>query len=267
MVDATVIGASGFVGAALVRRLRADGIDVAAIGRGESLPSGLGDVFFCAGLTADFRSRSHDTIDAHVCAVNQILKRRDLSSLTYLSSTRVYQRSLSGAEDATIPVDPRDPSDLYNLSKLTGEAICLADPRSSIRAVRLSNVFAARDRSENFLNSVVREALHRNEVTILAGRSAAKDYISLRDAVDAIARMPICATSRLINIASGHQISNEVIGALVEKHLGAVVHYSEKDTGSIFPTVEVSRMREELAIRPAAFVDSFIDYVAELRQS
>lgn len=264
MAEATVLGARGFIGAALVRRLRQSGADVAAVGRGDSLPARLGHVYFCAGLTADFRTRLHDTIDAHVTALNELLRAYALDSLTYLSSTRVYQRTDSGHEDSLLCVDPRDPSDLYNLSKLTGESICLSDRRDTIRVVRLSNVFGVGDESDNFLAAIVREASETGSVLIKSGRNGAKDYIALEDAVEAITLMPTRARSRIVNVAGGLRHSNGEIGDILARLLGAQVRYDETEASAVFPNIDNGRMRHELGVEPTPFARAFSDFAGGL---
>ena len=52
-----------------------------------------------------------------------------------LSSTRVYARSENTDELVQpLPCLSSDPSDLYNLSKLMGEALVLQDPRPGMKA-------------------------------------------------------------------------------------------------------------------------------------
>ena len=186
-----------------------------------------------------------------------------LSSFTYLSSTRVYMHSCDGREDSAIIVDPQQPSDLYNLSKLTGEAICLADPRPALRVVRLANVFGAGDNSNNFLAAVAREGAARGKVTIGTGRGASKDYIALDDAVEAIFRMPFQATSRLINVASGVNTPNTLIGELLDRR-GIDVAYDEAFPGPLFPVIDNRRMRDELGVQPRRFEESFTEYLSTL---
>jgi nucleoside-diphosphate-sugar epimerase len=257
VTDATVIGARGFIGAQLAGRLEAAGMAVAAVGRGDPMPARPGHVYFCAGLTADFRARLHDTVEAHVTLISKILQRDDFESLTYLSSTRVYQRARSGDEDALLTVDPREPSDLYNLSKLTGEALCLADPREGVRVVRLSNVVGAADPSANFLNAVLREARQEGEVLMLAGAKAAKDYIALEDAVEAIHRMPLRACSRLVNVAAGRRVSNAEVAQLLQTLLGVTTRFATPANEIVFPAVANRRMREELGVEPEPFESLF----------
>lgn len=256
MTAATVIGAAGFVGSALTAHLRRIGMDVATPCRDEQLKGDLGHVFFCAGLTADFRSRLFDTIEAHVTAAASILRHGRFASFVYLSSTRVYQRSATGAEDEKLVVDPGDPSDVYNLSKLTGEALCLADRRPSVRVVRLSNIFGPGDRSDNFLTSLLRDARGEGRVHIQGSRTVAKDYIALDDAVAALARIPTHARSRLINIASGTSTSNGEIGDMIAARFSVPVSYGAA-CGPDFPAMDNHRMREELGIEPLPFAQAF----------
>ena len=256
MTNVTVIGASGFVGSALATYLRSIGMNVATPRRDEQPTGDLGHVFFCAGLTADFRSRLFDTIEAHVTAAASILKHGSFASFVYLSSTRVYQRSVSGAESEKLVVDPQDPSDVYNLSKLTGEAICLADARPTVKVVRLSNIFGPGDQSDNFLTSLLRDARTRRQVHIQGARVTSKDYIALDDVIAALARVPTHARSRLINIASGISVSNGEIGDMIEVLLDVPVTYG-LTPGPSFPAIDNCRMREELGIHTTSFSDAF----------
>lgn len=253
---AVVIGGAGFVGSALARKLKSDGLPTLTIGRGDSLPTQAGDIFFCAGVTADFRHRPYDTLEAHVALVSDVLRRVDFVSLTYLSSTRVYQEAAAGKEDVTLMVNPNDPSHLYNLSKLTGEAACLCDPRAMVRVVRLSNVFGKGGSSENFLDAVVGEALRNGHVHIRSSAEAAKDYIAVDDVVDALVRVPENATSRLMNLASGAPTTNARIGELLIELLGAKVSYGT-DVGMAFPVIDIDRMRAELGVIPRPFESAF----------
>src|ERR1041384_6411865 len=64
----TVLGASGFIGSHLLARLRKLKLQCQGVGRNNPLPDGnLGNAVYCIGVTADFRSRLFDTVDAHVC--------------------------------------------------------------------------------------------------------------------------------------------------------------------------------------------------------
>ena len=153
----TILGAAGFVGGELTRELRRQGHRVQAIGRGDTPPDGkdLGHVFFCIGITSDFRSQPFATMQAHIAALEPVLQRGGFESLTYLSSTRVYKRALQTHEGSEIPVSVSDADDIYNISKLAGESVCLSCGQPNVRVARLSNVVGANDSSSNFLADIV----------------------------------------------------------------------------------------------------------------
>ena len=121
-MKAAVFGAHGFIGRHLCGHLRSEGWEVLALGRGDDAWRGqpLGHIFYCVGLTADFRSHPFETIDAHVSFATEVLRQADFESFLYCSSTRVYAGCERAIETARLEVDPSDPSDLYNLSKLMG---------------------------------------------------------------------------------------------------------------------------------------------------
>ena len=82
----TVLGASGYIGSRLVAHLRAQGHTVWAPARGDAevFTRPLGHVMYCVGLTADFRTRPFDTVDAHVGLLAEVLRRAQFDSLLYL---------------------------------------------------------------------------------------------------------------------------------------------------------------------------------------
>ncbi|MBV9064181.1 MAG: NAD-dependent dehydratase, partial [Methylobacteriaceae bacterium] len=91
MNEVTILGASGFIGSNLRRAVQAAGLPCYAPGRAEALRTGpLGTVFYCIGVTADFRTRPFDTVAAHVCRLSRVLQGCEFDALIYLSSTRVY---------------------------------------------------------------------------------------------------------------------------------------------------------------------------------
>ena len=73
----TVLGASGYIGSRLVAHLQAQGHTVWAPTRGDTevFARPLGHVIYCVGLTADFRTRPFDTVDAHVGLLAEVLRR------------------------------------------------------------------------------------------------------------------------------------------------------------------------------------------------
>ena len=154
----TVLGAAGFVGSALVAALQCAGHRVRPVTRG-TLPA----------LLETHRDAGH---------VIDCLAGLHFESFLFLSSTRVYARADATQEDAPLPCVPADPSDLYNLTKLAGEAICLADPRQSVRVVRLSNVYGDAMPNDTLLGQLLREGHAAGAVRFRCAGGSAGMWIS-----------------------------------------------------------------------------------------
>ena len=86
----TVLGSSGFIGSHVASLAATNGHDVVCPTRNANLAGrSLGHAIYCIGLTADFRTRPHETIHAHVSKLQEVLQTTTFDSLVYLSSTRV----------------------------------------------------------------------------------------------------------------------------------------------------------------------------------
>jgi nucleoside-diphosphate-sugar epimerase len=243
-MKAAVFGASGFVGRHLAAHLEAQGWHVRRILRGDEGWRGeaLGHAFFCVGLTADFRTRPFETIDAHVGFAAEVLRAARFDSFLYCSSTRVYARCAAASETTPLIVDPADPSDLYNLSKLMGEAACLAVPRSEVRVARLSNIMGADPGSDNFLTAVVREAVRDGKVVLGGAPASAKDYIAIDEAVAALARIATHGRERVYNVASGRNTTHAEVADALRAASGSTVETARGAPVSRFPAIDVTRM-------------------------
>jgi nucleoside-diphosphate-sugar epimerase len=212
----TILGAGGFIGAALVAWLESQDHAVHAVTRA-SLPALLasrrpaGHVIDCIGLTGDFRSRPMDTAEAHVGLVAQCLSELHFDSFLLLSSTRVYGRASATHEDTALPMLPADPSDLYNVTKLAGESLCLADPRHTIRVARVSNVYGITMPAETFLGQVLREGQDTGEILFRQGAASAKDYVSVVAVVRMLPAIAARGRQRIYNLATGSNTSHATI--------------------------------------------------------
>lgn len=254
----TVLGAGGFIGSHLMRHLSAAGAECFAPARADPaiLQRDLGHVIFCIGVTADFRGRPLDTMEAHVCKLVQLLRHGRFESLLYLSSTRVYQGAARADEPARIAVDPSSPSDLYNLSKLAGEAVCLSQDRPTLRVARLSNVYGTHDESDNFLASVVRDAALAGRVMLRTAPESEKDYVNVDDVAEALIRIAGSGRSRVYNVAGGENVANAAILERLRTLTGCVVEVQPEAPVVRFPPISIARMQAEFDYRPRRLLES-----------
>jgi nucleoside-diphosphate-sugar epimerase len=246
----TVLGAGGWIGSALVAELQRQKRPVLAVDRA-GLQAWLDDnnqqgpVIYAIGLTADFRQRPHCTVEAHVSLVSQVLQRPGIERLLLLSSTRVYSRSVDTRETATLPCLSSDPSDIYNLSKLLGEALVLQDSRPGLKVVRLSNVIGPGQPPSTFMGALLQEAKQKGVVTIQQSADTCKDYVALADVVRLLPLIAERGRQRLYNLGRGRNISHAEVAAWLERE-GVPVRFAAQAGDSIcFSPLQVERLTVE----------------------
>lgn len=212
---------------------------------------------YCIGLTADFRSRPWDTVDAHVGILRNLLAKGQFASLTYLSSTRVYLGGNAGHEDAPLTVRPEAPDQLYNLSKLMGESLCHAAhrPEKPVRVVRLSNVVGGDLNSDNFIYALLREALATGAIQLNSSLDSAKDYIALADVTRMLEQIASHGQARCYNLASGQQTRHGEIVQAIAALTGARVSVAADAPRMDFPAIDIRRLREEFGFAPQPPLD------------
>jgi nucleoside-diphosphate-sugar epimerase len=240
----TVFGATGFIGRHLVAHLNAQGWNLFTPARGD--PSWrnrpLGHVFYCIGLTADFRSRPFETIQAHVSQLAEIVEHADFDHFLYCSSTRVYQDASSTHETADLIVNPNRADHLYNLSKLMGESACLVSGQSGMSVVRLSNVYDLTTRSGNFLQCVLRDAHLSKHVHLKSALLSSKDYIHVADVNAAMELISSGKMTGTINLASGQNVSHAEILEVLCKATRCRVTVDEDAPIQTFPRINIERL-------------------------
>ena len=263
----TVLGASGFIGSNLVRRLEAESIPCRSPSRDENvMGKPLGHVVYCVGLTADFRERPFDTVRAHVAHLLDILERAEFDSFLYLSTTRVYAGSDSSGEDSTIQVNPTKANDLYNISKIMGESLSLGSRRPNVRVARLSNVYGRDFTSPNFLASVIREAVENNRVVLRTSLRSEKDYVSVDDVTRLLPRIALSGRHQIYNIASGVNTSNAELMEVIKRAVGCPVEVAGDAQTVRFPRISIERIREEFDFSPSLVLDSLAELVNDYQQ-
>lgn len=254
MTHYTVLGAGGYLGGHMARYLRQRGEAVRTPARDapEIFVEELGRVIYCVGLTGDFIDRPLDTVDAHVGLLTALLRRARLSSLVYLSSTRLYDSTAGLAhEDATLVLDPRDRRHIYDLSKATGEALCHAFPHRQLVIARLSSVFDDALGNDTFLNETCRKALELPAFEVETSPEIERDYIHVDDVCAALFALSQSPRHRVYNVASGVNLSNRALIELVGRETGCTITLRERPADRSVPRIDVTRLGEEFQIFPA----------------
>lgn len=251
----TIFGAGGFVGRHLVARLAGDDVEIHAVTR-EAWPavgSDLGHVIFTIGMTADFREKPFETVESQVLRLAEALRNYRFTSFLYLSSTRLYRQQADTREKAALAVRPAVADDLYNATKLAGEALVLALPNPACRVARLSNLYGAPSPSHSFLAQVVAEAKARGRVTFRTAPDSQKDYLDVESAAAALVDIARAGRHRLYNVASGENVSHAAIGAALAR-LGLPCDFAPDAPESRFTPIAIDRLVGEFAFRPKSLL-------------
>lgn len=263
----TLLGATGFIGSHLARRLQELGMNVFAPHRTDSLTGmDLGDVIYCVGLTADFRSHPFEAVEAHACHLLHVLRDNRCRSFVYLSSARIYERNAAPArEDDPVQVSSLNPGDLYNISKLMGESLSLVWGGKTA-VVRLSNVYGEDFASQNFLSTVINQAVSTAKVTLKTSPDSEKDYVSIHDVVDGLIQITLRGRQNIYNLASGTNVSNGELTRRISELIDCEVAYDPAAARVKFPVIDIDRMRSEFGFQPRSVLDDLSNLVDSYRR-
>jgi nucleoside-diphosphate-sugar epimerase len=239
----TVLGAGGFVGGRLARRLAQQGQAPWTPARGDPdlLRRDLGVVYYCAGLTADYDQRPFDTVEAHASLVSEIIRTGRFERLVYCSSTRLYDGLPQAEVDEASPLvfEVADPRRVYDLSKALGENLTLARAGGRGAVARLSNVFDWGEGAPGFLSEWLIKARETRDLVLESSPHIRRDYIHLDDVVSAL--IAIAAGSGVYNVASGALASNAEI-AEVFREEGWTVRFTRDADPPSPPNASAARL-------------------------
>jgi len=264
----TILGSKGFVGSHLSEYFLRSGIDFYAPERDDNsiFKKNLRNVIYCIGVTADFRKRLFDTVKAHVCYLAHVLEHARFDSFLYLSSTRVYKKTDGTGEDDLIKVNPLEEDDLYNISKVMGESLCFSSKIPNARVVRISNIFGEDFVSDNFLASIIRDAVIKNKIVFNTALSSEKDYVSIDDVVKLLPLIAQKGKHRIYNVASGANVSNSELASRIKSVSGCAIEVIKDADIVVFPKISIDRISSEFNFRPVSILNTIDFFIAAYKK-
>lgn len=267
MTQVSIFGGKGFIGGRLAAHYQSLGRDVRVISRDNWPKDGeaLGEVIYAIGMTAAFRRFPLQTAQTQVTNLHEVLSRYTYASLLYLSSTRVYRGARSTHEDAPLLLNPTRPDEVFNASKLAGEALCAALDNPKVRVARLANVYGASDHSEVFLTDVMHEAVRTGKVLLRSSPQSAKDFIHVEDAVALLAAISKGGRHGFYNVASGVNTTNGEL-ADVLRSLDVDVQFLPDAPEILFPLIDTSRARAEFPIVPKSLTNTLTHVYRDIKK-
>lgn len=269
---ATVIGARGVIGSALVRHLQATGWNCRTPARDATWPemqAPLGVVFYCAGMTADYLAQPAATLEAHVGLLSRVLQSRDYESLVYLSSTRLYDAlppQAIATEDIALAVHSTEPRHLYDITKLAGESLCFALGQGKARVARLACVYD-RSGTQGFLPQLLDEVQAAPAGSTLRLQSSphySRDYVHLSDVVRLLVDIATRGTHAIYNVASSVNVANAELAAWVQQYSGRQMEFASQTRPASPARVDVQRAAAEFQWTPLQAHDMLRSWLTTL---
>ena len=248
----TIFGSTGRIGSYLKKKLTSDGNTVFSPSRKDYYLAhkNLGHVIYCSGVTSDFRYRSFDTVESHVCLLSFLLKHKNFESFNYLSSTRLNFPKKSYINKISPKFYGGHEVDIYNASKLTGEALCLQSKISNVKITRICHVVNPNDKQrQNFLSDICGQA-KRGEIVLNSSLQTKKNYIHIDDLCFLLQLIGPFGKKNFYNIGSNNLISNnEIIKKLIKITQCSVITSNDAQT-ILESKINISILKKEFNYQP-----------------
>lgn len=281
-----VLGAGGFLGTNLCRRLVASGARVRAFSRQFLFPRELegADVFqgdFSDPLTLAAAIEGHEVVFHLVHATTPQSANRDMvgdvqrsvvSSLALLDISRTLgvKRIVFVSSGGVIyglakliptpEIAPTDPITAYGVSKLAIEKyLALYEHLHGLdyRVLRVANPFGPFQmprKNQGIVAALISRALNDESIEIWGDGTVVRDYIFVADVIDALAAAASDQSrTRIFNIGTGQGRSLREVIAATERQLGKTLRIEWRPARSVdVPTsvIAVERAREVLGWVP-----------------
>jgi nucleoside-diphosphate-sugar epimerase len=206
-----VAGASGFIGSAAIRALRAAGHSVIGLGRDEVVTAPCDALVWAAGR----REASLESNRAvHVTAAVEAARRLRVSRAIYLSSGECYgDASLPYREDG----ETRATTD-YARAKLEGERAM--SEVAATTALRLGVVYGPGQQPHMMIPQLV-AALRARRVFAMTDGVQTRDFVYVDDVAEAIVAALAAPPLPVVNIGSGDEVAVRDVARTIARVLGA----------------------------------------------
>ncbi|HWK96699.1 MAG TPA: NAD-dependent epimerase/dehydratase family protein [Pseudolabrys sp.] len=269
-----VLGATGFVAAALIRHLDQAGFAVKAIGRDKIDLTAPGAearlsaelepddaLVFLSAITPD-KGRGIDAFLANVrmgAAVCAAIETKPPSHVVYLSTDAVYPFVAGQTSETT----PTAPADLYGAAHLSREIMLKGVVKCPLAILRPTLIYGAGDTHNSYgANRFRRMARKERKITLFGGGEEMRDHIYIDDVVLLIDLMLRRRSGGTLGLVTGRSIAFADLAKMVAAQFADPVeiatlprqmpithrHYDATELSRAFPDFRATPLEEGVAI-------------------
>ncbi len=230
---AVVLGAGGFIGGATACRLRSEGIEVLAVGRGS-----------CDLLAADAAARLTEElrpedvlvfVSAHapvknvamlmanirmgeaVCAA---LKDRPVAHVIYISSDAVYKDSTEPISESSCA----EPGSLHGAMHLTREVMLRSEFSGPLAFVRPTLTYGIDDPHDGYgPNRFQRLAAEGKDLVLFGEGEEQRDHIAVGDIAELVLCIALHRSTGVVNAVSGEVVSFRTLAEFIAAQFASPV--------------------------------------------
>jgi UDP-glucose 4-epimerase len=221
-----VLGSSGFIGGATVRRLRADGIAVVPLGRNQGLDllaPGAADLL-AATLRAEdalvFVSAKAPCKNASMLlenlrmaeAVTTALAQQSVAHVVYVSSDAVYKDSSDRLKETSCA----EPGSLHGVMHLAREVMLRSVFAGPLALVRPTLVYGLDDPHNGYgPNRFRRLAAAGKEIALFGEGEERRDHVFVEDIAELIRLVLVHRSDGVVNAVSGDTVSFRALAEFI----------------------------------------------------
>ena len=216
-VRAVVLGGGGFIGGAIARRLRAEGIEVVALGRSSCdllapdaavrLAAELrpDDVLVFVSARAPVKNvpmlMENMRMGEAVCAA---LVTRPVAHVVYISSDAVYKDSAEPLSESSCA----EPGSLHGAMHLVREVMLRAEFSGPLALVRPTLTYGLSDPHNGYGPNRFRRLAAQGEDIVLFGEGEERrDHVAVEDIAELVLRLVLHRSAGIVNAVSGEVVS------------------------------------------------------------
>lgn len=247
----TVFGGTGFIGSHVTSYLESQGHEVRMPRRHEEVGATLlGHVIFAEGILVGASARVAEIVKVHIDKPRKIIKSANYESFLYLSTAKLYQDSDEAIETSPLEIANENIADIYTVSKLFGESVCLNIENPFVRVARISTVIGRNAYNNTFVYDIIDQATKNRSVVFSASASSERDYVAVSDVATVLEKISIGGKHRVYNVASGQQISHRTFADVLARLTGSSIRFEAGATTMRWPSINTQRIENEFQFLP-----------------